>query len=147
MEPANVTDARAETPASYGYGRPLRQEEESDGEPDHEEPGKNPQQEGRLADWQPWQLAAVEEEPRASGRAAVSVVLDHFASHGLRRVVGRLTFRVEIHDPSARLGPARIPARACHEESLPTLAVALGSSPAEEGSWALRAASGPDVLE
>jgi hypothetical protein len=143
MESANVT--RAETRTSYGCGRPLRQEEEADGKPDDEEPGKNPEQERRLADWQPWQLAAVEEEPRTTGRAAVSVVYDHLTSHGLRRVVGRLTFGVEIHDPSAPVGPARMPARAWHEESLPILAVALASLSAGEGSWALQAASGPDV--
>jgi hypothetical protein len=58
-----------------------------------------------------------------------------------------LAFGVEIHDPAALLSPARIPARACHEESLATLAVAQDPSLTEEGSRALRAASRPDVLE
>jgi hypothetical protein len=45
MESANVAMRAERRPRLTGAGVRSRQEEEADGEPDNEEPGKNPQQE------------------------------------------------------------------------------------------------------
>jgi hypothetical protein len=98
----------------------LRNEDETDGEPNDDQAGEDPEQERRFADWEPRQLASVEEELRATGGLSVSVVLDDLAPDGVRRLEGGLAFGVDIADLAARTRAYLSCNR--HEFSLPTSA-------------------------
>ena len=63
----------------------AQREDKAHGDPDHGERDEYPQQERGLAERQPRELFALEEEPRAAG-AVVSVVLDDLAGYRVRRL-------------------------------------------------------------
>jgi hypothetical protein len=76
-------------------------ENEPDANPDEKQAGQDPEEERGLADRQPRNLRAIEEETRAAERAAVIVVFGDLAAHRLRRVLGHSSCRVEVSDPLA----------------------------------------------
>jgi hypothetical protein len=110
----------------------LREENETDGEPDDEEAGQNPQQECWFANRQPGQLGPVEEEPRATGRVPVTVVLDDLASDGFRRLESRLSVRVDVAHLATAIARAQL-SSADHENSVPGSAGILDTSLLREG--------------
>ena len=87
----------------------------SDADPDDDERGEDPEQERRLADGQPRQVFALEEESNPSGATGSNVQLDNLTAYRCGGVARRLPFSVAIdnspvgksrtsHRPSLALG-------------------------------------------
>ena len=100
-----------------GARRALGQrEDESDASPDENEASQHPEQECRLADRQPRDVRAIEEEARAP-EPAVIVVLGDLAGDRLRGVLGRPAGGVGVYDLAGSASGLRL---GCHRPSVAT---------------------------
>ena len=80
--------------------RPLgEKQDDTDGRPDGDQRGEDPEQKRGLADRQPRQLLAREEEPSAAGRPPVRGELDDLAGDRRGGIVGRTPVGVDENDP------------------------------------------------
>src|SRR4051794_16352484 len=75
-------------------------EHDADDDPDRDERDEHPDEERRLADWEPRELLTFEEEPPAPG-AAMSVEIQNLRGDGGGRVVGRQAVGVGVADRPA----------------------------------------------
>lgn len=78
-----------------------------DADPDDDERGKDPEQKCRLADGQPRQVVALEEESNPSRATAVNVHLDDLAAYRCGGVTRRLLFAVAVQNRALRRSRAR----------------------------------------
>jgi hypothetical protein len=79
-----------------------------DADPDGYERSEHPEQKCRLGDRKPWELLALQEEPRPLRSAAVNVQLDDLSAHRFGGIAGRLAVAVAKEDrPGGPLGRHR----------------------------------------